>query len=279
MDMFGDLHLHTYHSDGTFTPEELVERAVGAGLHTIALTDHDTLDGCAEAKRAAESRGLGFVMGTELTAEESGVEIHVLGYFLDPDNRALIETTSRLQDARVNRIHEMCARLTAHGAPLDPELVFEVARCRAPGRPHVARAMVRERVCESLDDAFSNFLQKDGPGWAPKYRISLEEAIALIHGAGGLAVFAHPALSRRDDLVPRLAEMGLDGLECYHSKHRGVDAKRYTRLAKEYDLLITGGSDCHGFSRRTPLIGSVKLHGSHLRRFLEAGGVPAGPTV
>ncbi len=273
--MFGDLHLHTRHSDGTFTPQELVERAAKAGLHTIALTDHDTLEGCEEAAAAAAAHGLEFVVGTELTAEEQGVEIHILGYFLDSENPALLETTGRLQQARIQRIYEMCDRLKVHGAPVDPALVFEIARCRAPGRPHVARAMVKAQACASLDEAFTQFLQKGGPGWAPKSRISLEEALALIHGAGGLAVFAHPALSRRDDLIPRLKEMGLDGLECYHSKHRGADAKRYTRLAREHDLLITGGSDCHGFSRRAPLIGTVMLHEGHLRRFLEAGGRPA----
>lgn len=267
--MFGDLHLHTHFSDGTFSPEELALRAERAGLQVIALTDHDTIEGCERARVACEARGIHFVYGAELTAEEEGVEEHLLGYNLNPNHPGLSEATQRLHKARVDRIYEMVRRINELGLELDPALVFEIARCRAPGRPHVARAMVKSGLCATLEEAFENYLKKGKPAWAPKFRISVEEGIALIHGAGGMASLAHPALSRRDDFLARFKEMGLDGVECYHSKHTGSDAKRYVRMARELDLIVTGGSDCHGYSRKTPLIGSVKLHEDHLRKFLE----------
>lgn len=257
--MFADLHLHTNFSDGTFTPEELVANAAKHKLSAIALTDHDTVEGCARAAAACATAGIEFIPGSELTAEQNGNEIHILGYFLDTQNARLLVETARYQAVRQNRIREMVARLNELGVPLDVDDVFALANCRAPGRPHVARALVRADLIGSLDEAFERFLKKGRPAWVPKMTVSAADAIALIHQAGGIAVMAHPGLNRTDEVIPDLVDAGLDGIECFHTKHPAKTAKHYQQLAEKFKLLITGGSDCHGLNKGRPLIGTVKL--------------------
>jgi predicted metal-dependent phosphoesterase TrpH len=263
---FADLHLHTLFSDGTFTPEELVLNAQKQGLACIALTDHDTVEGCARAGIAAAAVQMEFIPGAELTAEHNDTEVHVLGYFLDTHNEVLLAKLARFQADRQNRIHEMCAALNKHGVPLKAEAVFALANCQSPGRPHVARAMVKEKLIGNLDEAFERFLKKGRPAWVPKTKMSALESVQLIHQAGGLAVMAHPGLNRTDEIIPDLVDAGLDGIECFHTKHSTVMAERYLEIAEKHDLLVTGGSDCHGFSKKAPLIGTVKLPYDHVER-------------
>ena len=263
---FADLHLHTLFSDGTFTPEELVLNAQKQGLACIALTDHDTVEGCARAGAAAAAVKMEFIPGAELTAEHEDIEVHILGYFLDTQNRVLLEKLARFQADRQNRIHEMCAALNKHGVPLKAEAVFALANCQSPGRPHVARAMVKEKLIGNLDEAFERYLKKGRPAWVPKTKMSALESVQLIHQAGGLAVMAHPGLNRTDEIIPALVDAGLDGIECFHTKHSTVMAERYLEIAEKHHLLVTGGSDCHGFSKKAPLIGTVKLPYDHVER-------------
>src|SRR5439155_4061373 len=257
--MFADLHLHTNFSDGTYTPEEVARRAGLLGLVAVALTDHDTVEGCARMSAACNRAGLEFIPATELTAESDGSELHLLGYFVDTQDPKLLTEMSKFQQVRQDRIREMVARLNKLHVPLQAEAVFAIANCRSPGRPHVGRALVMGGFCSSLDEAFERFLKKDRPAWVPKFKISALDAIALIHHAGGLAVMAHPGLNRTDQIIPDLVDSGLDGLECFHTKHTPSTSERYVRMAKEYNLAITGGSDCHGLSKGKPLIGTVKL--------------------
>lgn len=264
--MFADLHLHTNFSDGTYSPEELVAQAVKHGLAAIALTDHDTVEGCGRAAQACQGAGIEFIAGTELTAEQHGNELHILGYFLDTQNSKLLSEIAKFQAVRQNRICEMVARLNSLEVPLAAEAVFALANCRSPGRPHVARALVKAGLCSNLDEAFERFLKKHRPAWVPKMKISALTAIELIHQAGGLAVMAHPGLNRTDEVIPGLAEAGLDGLECFHTKHTAVMAEHYLRLADRLHLLVTGGSDCHGLSKGKPLIGTVRLPYEHVAR-------------
>ena len=264
--MFSDLHLHTKFSDGTYTPEELAAEARRHGLGCVALTDHDTMDGCPRMAVACAAAGLEFIPGSELTAEIEGHELHLLGYFLDTENAALLAKLAQFQVVRQNRIREMAALLNKRGIPLRAEAVFELADCRSPGRPHVARALVQAGVCASVDEAFERFLKKDKPAWVPKFKISAEETIQLIHGAAGLASLAHPGLNRIDELIPSLVEAGLDGIECFHTKHTPSLAKHYQEVAKAHGLLVTGGSDCHGMSKGKPLLGSVKLPYEYVER-------------
>ena len=257
--MFADLHLHTNFSDGTYTPEKLAEEAKRRELKAIALTDHDTVEGCARTAVACDALGIEFIPASELTAELGEDEIHLLGYFLDTANPKLLTELAKFQEVRQNRIREMVERINDHGIPLRAESVFTLANCRSPGRPHVARAMVQEGFCSGMDEAFERFLKKGKPAWVPKFKMSAAEAIELIHQAGGLAVLAHPALNRNDNLIEPLVALGLDGLECYHTKHTPAATQTYLKIARRLNLLITGGSDCHGTSKGKPLIGTVKL--------------------
>jgi predicted metal-dependent phosphoesterase TrpH len=257
--MFADLHLHTCFSDGTYSPEELALEARRHGLSAVALTDHDTVEGCARMASACAREGLEFVPGTELTAEVQGSELHLLGYFIDITNQALLSEMAHFQAVRQDRIREMVARLNRLDVPLSAEAVFALANCQSPGRPHVGRALVEAGICATVDEAFERFLKKHRPAWVPKFKISARNAISLIHNAGGVAVLAHPGLNRNDAVIPALVTDGLDGLECFHSKHSTAASNHYLQLADRLGLLVTGGSDCHGFNKGQPLIGSVKI--------------------
>ena len=263
---FADLHLHTQFSDGTFTPEELVLRAQQKGLACIALTDHDSVEGCARAAAACAAVQMDFVPGAELTAEHNDIEVHILGYFLDVTDEKFLARIATFQSVRQNRIREMVAALNQLGIPLKAESVFALANCKSPGRPHVARTLVKENLIGSLDEAFERFLKKGRPAWVPKTKMSALEAVELIHQACGLAVIAHPGLNRSDDIIPDLVAAGMDGIECFHTKHSTVMSERYLEIADKYHLLVTGGSDCHGFSKKQPLIGTVKLPYEHVEQ-------------
>jgi 3',5'-nucleoside bisphosphate phosphatase len=266
---FADLHLHTNFSDGTFTPEELVFQAQKAGLACIAVTDHDSVEAAPRVLAACAAVNMEFISGTELTAAYDDTELHVLGYFLDAHNEKLLSEIAKFQVVRQNRIHEMVARINELGTPLKAESVFALANCKSPGRPHVARAMVKEGFVRNLDEAFERFLKKGRPAWVPKSKVSALEAIELIHQAGGLAVMAHPGLNRTDNIIPALVDAGLDGIECFHTKHSTAMSERYLEFADKYKLLVTGGSDCHGFSKGKPLIGTVKLSFEYLEKMKE----------
>ncbi|HMJ89082.1 MAG TPA: PHP domain-containing protein [Candidatus Acidoferrum sp.] len=257
--MFADLHLHTNFSDGTYTPEELAGHGKRLGFRALALSDHDTLEGCERMAVACAVNEIEFIPAAELTAELDGHELHLLAYYVDAANARLLVELARFQEVRQNRIREMVAQINKLNVPLRAESVFEIANCRAPGRPHVARALVKQGFCHNLDEAFDRFLKKGKPAWVPKFKMSAVEAVDLVHQAGGVAVMAHPGLNRCDDLIPALADCGMDGLECFHTKHAAAESAHYLRMAEQQNLLVTGGSDCHGLSKGKPLIGGIKL--------------------
>jgi len=264
--MFADLHLHSFFSDGTYSPEEVAGHGKRCNFTALSLTDHDTVEGCERMGAACATHGIEFIAGTELTAEHGGNELHLLGYFLDTQNETLLREISRFQIVRQNRINEMVARLNERGLPLKAGAVFALANCKSPGRPHVARALVQAGMCSSLDEAFERFLKKGRPAWVPKAKMSATEAIELVHQAGGLAVMAHPGLNRTDEIIPALVKAGMDGIECFHTKHTTRLVERYLEIADRHRLLVTGGSDCHGRSKGQPLIGTVKLPYSHVQQ-------------
>jgi predicted metal-dependent phosphoesterase TrpH len=264
--MFADLHLHTRFSDGSFTPEQVVEHATKQRLSTLALTDHDTLEGCAPMAAACATAGIEFIPGIELTVEHANQEIHLLGYFLNLEDENLRREIALFQSVRQDRIREMVLRLNRLGVPLRAEDVFALADCRSPGRPHVARALAELGHCRTMDEAFERFLKRHRPAWVPKHKLSAASAIELVHRAGGLAVMAHPGLNRTDSSIPDLAAAGMDGLECFHSRHSTAQMQHYLAIAGELSLLITGGSDCHGDGRGKPLIGTIKLPYEYVRQ-------------
>src|SRR6266850_40395 len=263
---FADLHLHTYFSDGTYSPEEMVSQGRRSGLAALALTDHDTIEGCVRTALACEAAEMEFITGTELTAEQDDNELHILGYFIDVENPRFRVEIGRFQAVRQNRIREMVSRLNAVNVPISAQEVFDLANCHSPGRPHVARALVKAGFCSSLDEAFERFLKKHRPAWVPKFKMSAADAIELIHQAGGVAVMAHPGLNRTDEVIPGMAEAGLDGLECFHTKHSTSVTEHYLGLAERFKLLVTGGSDCHGLNKGKPLIGTIKLPYEYVER-------------
>jgi 3',5'-nucleoside bisphosphate phosphatase len=262
--MFADLHLHTRYSDGTWSPTDLVREAQRHGLSALALTDHDTVEGCQPTAQACGEVGIEFIPGTELTAEQAGHEIHILGYYLETESPELLQEICLFQSVRQDRIREMVQRLNKMSIPLQVEAVFALANCRSPGRPHVARALVQAGLCRSLDEAFERFLKKNRPAWVPKYKMSAIEAIQLIHRARGVAVLAHPGLNHTDEVIPSIVEAGLDGIECFHTKHSTSMTEHYLEMADEHKLLVTGGSDCHGVNKGRPLIGTVRVPYEHV---------------
>ena len=239
------------------------------GFVAVALTDHDTVEGCARMHAACGAASIEFIPATELTCEIEGIELHMLGYFLDVDHPRLLKQMARFQTSRQDRIREIVARLRRLQVPLEEEDVFALANCNSPGRPHVARALIQRKICASLDEAFERFLKKNRPGWVPKEKISAEEALTLIHEAGGLAVVAHPGLARTEEALPALIAAGIDGIECFHTKHSPSASEYYVGLAEQHNLAVTGGSDCHGMNKGKPLIGSIKLPYEYVRQLKE----------
>ncbi|HAM73425.1 MAG TPA: histidinol phosphatase [Verrucomicrobiales bacterium] len=273
--MFADLHLHTRFSDGTYSPEELASEAARHGLRAISLTDHDTVEGVPHMVDACGRRGIEFIPGCELTAQaRNGAELHILAYHFNSAHPRFLSELQRYQEVRQERIRQMVARLNELGVGLTADAVFAIAGCRAPGRPHIARALVQAGFCTSPDEAFDRYLKMNRPAWVPKAKMSAADAIALIHEAGGLAVMAHPGLNRSDDVIGQLAADGLDGIECYHSRHTPADSDRYRAIAAQHDLLVTGGSDCHGMNKGRPLIGGVMIPYELVEKLNQRARVP-----
>nr|WP_203691472.1 PHP domain-containing protein [Streptomyces sp. SID12488] len=277
-----DLHCHSTASDGTDTPAELVRNAAAAGLDVVALTDHDTTRGYAEAI-AALPAGLTLVTGAELSCRLDGVSMHILAYLFDPEEPALFAERELVRDDRVPRAQGMVAKLREMGVPITWERVARIAGDGSVGRPHVATALVELGVVPTVNDAFTGDWLADGArAYVPKHETDPFEALRLIKGAGGVAVFAHPAASKRGRTVPEsaiaeLAAAGLDGIEVDHMDHEPATRARLRGLAAELGLLGTGSSDYHG-SRKTCVLGEYttdpEVYGEITRRATGAFPVP-----
>ncbi|WP_112468785.1 PHP domain-containing protein [Streptomyces triticisoli] len=277
-----DLHTHSTASDGTDTPAELVRNAAAAGLHVVALTDHDTTRGHAEAI-AALPEGLTLVTGAELSCRADGVSMHMLAYLFDPEEPALLAERELVRDDRVPRAKTMIAKLNALGVPVTWEQVTRIAGDGSVGRPHIASALVGLGVVPTVSDAFTeDWLADGGRAWVEKHETDPFEAIRLVKAAGGVCVLAHPAAAKRGRTVPEstiteLAAAGLDGLEVDHMEHDPDTRARLRGLAGELGLLVTGSSDYHG-SRKTVSLGEYttdpEVYGEITRRATGAFPVP-----
>ncbi|WP_369273254.1 PHP domain-containing protein [Streptomyces sp. R11] len=277
-----DLHTHSTASDGTDTPAELVRNAAAAGLDVVALTDHDSTRGYAEAI-AALAEGLTLVTGAELSCRIDGISMHMLAYLFDPEEPALLAERELVRDDRVPRAQGMVAKLNELGVPVTWEQVLRIAGEGSVGRPHVASALVELGVVPTVGDAFTeDWLADGGRAFVEKHETDPFEAIRLIKAAGGVAVFAHPAASKRGRTVPEsaiadLAAAGLDGIEVDHMDHDSDTRARLRGLAKELGLLTTGSSDYHG-SRKTCVLGEYttdpEVYGEITRRATGAFPVP-----
>ncbi|MBC8102834.1 MAG: PHP domain-containing protein [Cytophagales bacterium] len=259
---FADLHTHTTASDGELTPTELVMAASAAGVGVLAVTDHDTTAGVAEATLAARTVGIRLLPGVELSAEGMPGKCHLLGLGIDPANAVLIETLARISEARRVRNEQMAARLRSLGVAITLDEVTEAApRGANVGRPHFAAVLVTKGAATDYRDAFSRFLSDDAPAYVEKATLTPAEAIHLIQGAGGRCFLAHPGLLRlaqQETFESRLRDLktlGMDGIEAYYGKHSPVQNEQFVRLAGKLGLVVTGGSDFHG-----PTVSEARLN-------------------
>lgn len=251
--LLADLHTHTTASDGILTPSQLVSAAREARLAAVAITDHDTLSGIDEALRAGESLGMEVVPGVEIsTVTDDGVEVHILGYFMHHHDAELLARLDILRIARWDRARKMIEQLNAAGVRVSSDRVAELAQGGAVGRPHVARAMVESGAASSMDVAFGRYLVEGCPGFVPRYKVSPVEAVRMILRAGGVPCCAHVAKLKRDELVLELMTKGLAAIEVYHPDHGPASCRFYKRFAHKHGLIITGGSDAHGFVAPKP---------------------------
>jgi predicted metal-dependent phosphoesterase TrpH len=244
-----DLHTHTTASDGRCAPDELVARARAAGVTVLAVTDHDTVAGCAAAAAACARAGIEFVPGIEITAIEAARDVHMLGYFLDVASGALGRFLDQQRHRRIERVSSMLDRLAAHGIMLDRDAILRpglVDPSRAVGRPWIARALVAAGHVADVTEAFEKWLAQGRPAFVPRQGAPPEEIIERIHAAGGIASLAHPVLVKHDEWIPRFAAAGLDALEAYHTDHDEPATRHYLDMAGRLGLAVSGGSDFHG---------------------------------
>ena len=255
-----DLHTHTTASDGTYAPRDLVAEAASRGVRVLAVTDHDSTEGLAEAIDEAERRRpLEIIPGIEINCDVEGAEIHVLGYLMDWQAEWFQDFCREQRRERRARIHRMVERLAAIGMPLDADEVFAIVKEGSAGRPHVAQVMVARGYVKTVREAFDKYLGSGKPGHVPRKKVTPEDAVRIIRKAGGVPVFAHPGLADRDELIPGLIAAGLMGIECYYTEHSAAQRASYLQMCKDHDLVATGGSDFHGPKVRAATLGSPSV--------------------
>lgn len=242
-----DLHSHTTASDGQYSPLELLTLAAGAGITTLAVTDHDTVSGLAAARQAAQAVGVRLVDGIEITTIANRREIHLLGHFVDPSEPRLVDFGEHLRLERAKRMELMVGKMKGLGFPVSMEQVRDLAGAGHLTRPHLARVMVELGYCADVREVFNRFLADGGPAAVPRYEVSVAEAVKLIHDAGGTATVAHPGVSKVTRLeLEEFTRAGLDGLEAGHADHPPSLREKLEGWALELGLVATAGSDFHG---------------------------------
>lgn len=265
---YADLHTHTHFSDGTFSPQEVLALAKKEGLSCISITDHDSVD--AYLSFPFQDEDIELISGIELTADLNNIEVHILGYLVNYRELWFQDKLKEIRSERVGRLEEMCAKLSALGMPISASEVLEFTGNAAVGRLHLARVMVKKGLVSSTQEAFNRFIGDGKSAYVSRFRLKPAEAIALIRKAGGVAVLAHPYSLMNQELIPGFVSDGLMGLEAIYPEHTNSQVKRYKKLANEYGLLITGGSDCHGLAKPEVKMGMVKLPYEYVESLKEA---------
>jgi len=269
----GDLHLHSCHSDGSLTPAEIITMAGHRGLSALSLTDHDTIAGLEEAGEESRKAGITFIPGIELGINYGQSEIHLLGYGIDTRIRRLRETLDRLATERFERMEKMVGRLRRQGVPADFEEVRSMAGGNILSRLHLATYLFEKKFVQSRDEAFQRYIGNGGPAYVRRRHLNLKAALDLIIGSGGFPVLAHPALTRRDDLIEYLVRLGVRGIEVYYPRHSFGDVSRYLKICRRYGLVATGGSDFHGGAKPDILLGESLTPPGELSRLLKYLGL------
>ncbi len=267
-----DLHLHSTASDGRLDPSDLLALAASVGLDVIALADHDTVDGVAAASRAGAELGVEVIPALEVSCTRDDTEIHVLGYFVDPADPALSRHGEVASRMRAERLREMVERLGDQGVQVSFDSVVEMAgeEVSSLGRPHLARALVDAGHVDTIPEAFDRYIGNDHAAYVPTRLLTPEESIRMIHGAGGLAVWAHPPLHLLDQFLPVLVDAGLDGLEVFRPGVLPSKERLLLTRAQGYGLVVTGGSDWHGPDDGN--LGVFSVSEGHVSEFLDAAG-------
>lgn len=269
--MYCDLHIHTTYSDSSLTPKEVVEKARYVGLGTIAITDHDTVDGIPEAIEWGRRYKVDVIPGIELSADIETEEVHILGYYIDWENEQFNRRLHEFKIWRQKRVHLIINKFRELGIEIDYKRVSYLAREEVIGRLHIANVLKEQGVVASIEDAFSKYLNYGGLCYVKKVHLTPSEAIEMIKCVGGVPVLAHPYSNNYHTLIPKLIKVGLEGLEVYYSEQPLKVQLYCERLAREYHLIPTGGSDCHGIMKGGEiLIGNVKVQDEIVKRLKSA---------
>jgi predicted metal-dependent phosphoesterase TrpH len=257
---YADLHTHTYHSDGTRSPKEVIDVARSHGLGIVAISDHDNLAAYYEIKSYADERQVILVPGVELSCELDGVDVHILAYAFDPHDEQIDARLRGFRETRHRRGYAIIERLRTLGYPIRAERVDELAAGGAMGRPHVARALVEAGHASSVAEAFDKLIGTGKPAYVEKERFRIVDAVALIHAAGGLTSVAHPTLyPDHAALVARVLDHGVDAIEVFHPDVDPENREMYTNLARFRGKMVTGGSDDHGSVKTVETLGTIRV--------------------
>lgn len=254
-----DLHIHTDASDGEESPAQVVCRAKTAGLKAIAITDHETTAGIAPAQEEGRRLSLEVLPGVEMSTEHKSCEVHLLGYLMDYTNPVFLSFLELLKQKRKDRVERIAARLRDLGVQVTLDQILAAAGKGSVGRPHVARALIKSGLVQSVAQAFEQYLGTGRPVYVPRFKYSTSEAINLIRKAGGVTVLAHPVLDNSEDFIPEFVKDGLQGLEVYYPGHSPETINRLLETCRLYNLVSTGGSDFHGDQARHGYIGEVTV--------------------
>ncbi|HAJ79737.1 MAG TPA: hypothetical protein DCO75_08185 [Fibrobacteres bacterium] len=254
-----DLHIHTNFSDGTHSVQEIIQMAFQRKLKAISITDHDCIDAYPLAQKLGSESGIEIIPGVELSSEIQGVDIHILGYYLDINNKSLISKLIEFKQARYLRAEKIVENLNRQGIDLRFETVLNIAGNAAIGRPHIAAALLKEELVYSFREAFDRYIGYESPAYEKKLAMLPQEVFQLIRQAGGVPVLAHPGVTRVDQRITQFVNDGLMGIEVFHSEHTAEQEKLYLHLCKKYNLAHTGGSDFHNGNQNKSELGRPKV--------------------
>ena len=266
-----DLHVHTNHSDGRLSPAKMVDLAVAKGLDGIAITDHDTTTGINEAiEQSHKYNSFKVIPGIEFSCIYQDEEVHILGYFIDYKSTSLNQVTKTLKTNRVQRSKKIIDKLNSLELEISLEDVKLFVNKDFIGRPHIARALINKGYVHTIQEAFDRYLKRGKPAYVERQSLTIKDAIRLIKSNKGISILAHPGLLKNRDIIDSCISLGIDGIECVHSKHSKEDTELFFNIVEKNNLIGTGGSDCHGDSTNKPLLlGSYFIDIEHIPKLKE----------